>query len=64
MAKFPERLTTPRTFLDFRFCLELLFVFDVIGSFEKKIDILCSQVTFCLVNSFSSSLVRVLVVAL
>ena len=50
MARFPERFTTPRTLLGFRFCYmqDLLFIFfSAVGLlFEKKIAILCSQVTF------------------
>ena len=31
--------------LGFRFCYDLLFVFFNLGLFEKKVAILCSQVT-------------------
>ena len=57
MAKFPERFAAPCTLLDFQFCLDLLFVFsNVIGSFEKKITIICSRVMpfFVTGNSFLS----------
>jgi len=52
MAKLPERFATPRTLFLSR------IIVRVIGSFKKKIAILCSQVTFWLVNSFPSGPVR------
>lgn len=42
----------------FAFCWVFNFVNNVFGLFRKKIAILYSQVTMCLVNSFSSDPVR------
>jgi len=45
MAKFPERFATLRTLWVFDF-VKLFAFFNVIGLYEKKIAILCTQVTF------------------
>ena len=58
MAKSPERFATPHTLSDCQFCWDTLFVlFNVIGLFEAKMAILCSQwqVAFWLIDSFLST---------